>query len=434
MSTAHSGTDVHAPARQDGLWRIALATMIGSAIEAFDFMAYGTAAALAFNRLFFPNFAPSLATLAAFGAFASGMLARPIGGILFGHFGDRLGRKSMLMLSLLLMGFCTVLIGLLPTYWTIGIWAPVLLIVLRIFQGLSIGGEMGGAMLMAVEHAPPKWKSLVGSMPQMAAPIGILMSSAAFAGVTALPDSSFLLWGWRIPFLASALLIVVGVFVRMRISESPAFLEVKAQQRTASLPAWNVIKTHWRPLVLTILGKLGETTLIFTILVFSLSYAVNQLKFTRSEALSALLWGAAAMALSIPLFGLVADKVGARRLYYFGGTLLAVMAVPLFKAIGSGSYSAYVVATILALALNYAILFAPQSNLYAAQFPAELRYSGMSMGIQFASALGGGLAPIIAATLVAKYASIVPVGVYVAVLGALAATSAYLMRPSFNER
>lgn len=434
MSTVHADVDVQASTRQNSLWRVAMATMIGSAIEGFDFLAYGTAAALVFNKLFFPNFSPALGTLAAFGAFAGGMLARPVGGILFGHFGDRLGRKSMLMLSLLLMGICTVLIGLLPTYGTIGIWAPVLLVILRIVQGLSFGGEMGGAMLMAVEHAPPKWKSLIGSMPQMAAPLGILLSSGAFAIVTALPESSFLLWGWRIPFVASALLIVIGVFVRMRISESPDFLKVKAQRRTAALPAWTVVKTHGRPLILTIVGKLGEVTLIYTILVFSVSYAIGQLKFTRAEALHALLWGSAAMVFSVMLFGWVADKIGARRLYCLGGLLLAIMAVPLFKAIGSGSHSAYFIAIMLALALNYPIIFAPQSNLYAAQFPAELRYSGMSMGIQFAAALGGGFAPIIAATLVGRYSSIVPVGVYVALLGALAAVAAFLMRPSFNER
>lgn len=434
MSTVYSDIDVQASPRQSSLWRVALATMIGSAIEGFDFLAYGTAAALVFNKLFFPNFSPALGTLAAFGAFAGGMLARPVGGILFGHFGDRLGRKSMLMLSLLMMGICTVLIGLLPTYATIGIWAPVLLVILRIVQGLSFGGEMGGAMLMAVEHAPPKWKSLIGSMPQMAAPMGILMSSGAFAMVTTLPESSFLLWGWRIPFVASALLIVIGVFVRMRISESPDFLEVKQQRRTAALPAWSVVKTHGRPLILTIMGKLGEVTLIYTILVFSVSYAIGHLKFTRSEALHALLMGSAAMVFSVVLFGWVADKVGARRLYCLGGILLAIMAVPLFKAIGSGSHSAYFTAVMLALALNYPIIFAPQSNLYAAQFPAELRYSGMSMGIQFAAALGGGFAPIIAATLVGTYSSIVPVGIYVALLGALATLAAYLMRPSFNER
>ncbi|MGF6347415.1 MFS transporter [Variovorax sp. W2I14] len=419
--------------KRQSVWKIGAATMVGTAIEAFDFLAYGTAAALVFNKLFFPNFDPTVGTLAAFGTFASGMLARPLGGIVFGHFGDRLGRKSMLTLSLLMMGICTVLIGLLPTYESIGLWAAVLLVLLRIGQGLSFGGELGGAMLMAVEHAPPKWRSLVGSMPQMGAPICVLLSSGAFALVTQLPEASFLSWGWRLPFLASAVLIVLGVFIRMKVEESPEFMQVKVHRKTAVLPAREVVVAHWRPLLLTIGGKLAEVTLIYTILVFSISYATSRLGFSRADALHALIAGSVVMVFTIPASGWLADKVGARRLYVFGGVLLALMAVPLFQAIGSGSLTAYTVAMVVALSINYALMFAPQSNLYAAQFPAELRYSGISIGIQFAAAIGGGLAPIIAATLVAKYSSIVPVGIYVAVLGAIAAVCAYLMRPASNE-
>lgn len=421
------------PHPRQSLLKIGAATMVGSAIEAFDFLAYGTAAALVFNKLFFPHFDATVGTLAAFGTFASGMLARPLGGIVFGHYGDRLGRKSMLTLSLLLMGICTVLIGLLPTYESIGMWAAVLLVLLRIGQGLSFGGELGGAMLMAVEHAPPKWKSLVGSMPQMGAPIGVLLSSGAFALVTQLPEASFLSWGWRLPFLASAVLIVLGVFIRMKVQESPEFMQVKVHHKTAALPAREVVVAHLKPLLLSIGGKLAEVTLIYTILVFSISYATSRLGFSRADALQALIAGSAAMVFTIPASGWLADKVGARRLYVFGGLLLALMAVPLFQAIGSGSLTAYTVAMVVALSVNYPLMFAPQSNLYAAQFPPELRYSGISIGIQFAAALGGGLAPLIAATLVATYSSIVPVGVYVAVLGLLAAGCAWGMRPTSNE-
>jgi metabolite-proton symporter len=435
MNTIATPVTAAAPAaaKPQSVWKVGAATMAGTAIEGFDFLAYGTAAALVFNKLFFPNFDPVTGTLAAFGTFASGMLARPIGGIVFGHYGDRLGRKAMLTLSLLMMGICTVLIGVLPTYESIGLWAAVLLVLLRIGQGLSFGGELGGAMLMAVEHAPPRWRSLVGSMPQMGAPIGVLLSSGAFALVTQLPEDAFLHWGWRLPFLASALLIAVGIFIRTRIDESPEFEAVKAHRKTAALPAREVVLAHWRPLLLTIGGKLAEVTLIYTILVFSISYAVTRLGFSRGDALHALVLGSSLMVLTIPLFGWLADRVGARRLYVFGGVLLALMALPLFQAIGSGSLTAYTVAMVVALALNYPLMFAPQSNLYAAQFPAELRYSGISIGIQMAAALGGGLAPIIAATLVAKFGSIVPVGAYVAVLGAVAALSAWKMRPAANE-
>jgi MFS family permease len=210
-------------------------------------------------------------------------------------------------------------------------------------------------------------------------------------------------------------------------------MQVKVQQKTAALPAREVVVAHLKPLLLTIGGKLAEVTLIYTILVFSISYATSRLGFSRSDALHALIAGSTVMVFTIPASGWLADKVGARRLYVFGGLLLAVMAVPLFQAIGSGSLTAYTVAMVVALSINYPLMFAPQSNLYAAQFPAELRYSGISIGIQFAAAIGGGLAPIIAATLVAKYSSIVPVGIYVAVLGVVAAVSAWLMRPTANE-
>jgi len=430
LNPAAAATQVPQPGK---LWRVGAATVVGTTIEAFDFLAYGTATALVFNKIFFPHFDPAVATLASFGTFASGMLARPLGGVLFGHFGDRLGRKSTLMVSLLLMGICTVLIGLLPTYDSIGVWAAVLLVVLRVAQGLSFGGELGGAMLMAVEHAPPRWKSLFGSLPQMGSPLGILLSTGAFAVVTRLPEADFLRWGWRIPFIGSAVLVAIGVMIRLGVPESPEFVKVKVQHRTARLPARDVVRAHLRPLILCITGKLAEVTLVYTILVFSISYAIGKLGFSRSLALEALLLGAAGLTISIPIFGWLADKVGARRLYISGGVLLAVMAVPLFQAIGSGSYTAFAVAVVLALTVNYGLMFAPQTSLYAVQFPPELRYSGISIGIQFAAAIGGGFAPIVATGLIARYHTITAVGGYLTVLGLVAALSAWLMKPTPQE-
>ncbi|OZI28858.1 MFS transporter [Bordetella genomosp. 1] len=425
---------VAAPAHKPNLLRVSVATVVGTAVEAFDFLAYGTAAALVFNKIFFPQFDPLTGTLAAFAAFASGMLARPIGGILFGHFGDRIGRKSMLTLSLLMMGICTVLIGLLPTYAQIGVWAPILLVLLRVGQGLSFGGEMGGAMLMAVEHAPPRWKALFGSLPLVGAPLGILLSVGAFALVTRLPEADFLSWGWRLPFLASAVLIVVGFLIRRGIDESPDFARVKSQRTQVKLPVAELVRKHGKALLLCIGCKLAEVTLIYTFLVFSVSYAVSTLGFARSDALHALLYGAAVLTFTIPLFGVLGDRYGARRVCGWGGMLLALMAIPIFMAVGSGSLFAYSVAVFLAMALNYAMMIAPQSSLYAAQFPAELRYSGLSIGVQFSAAIGGGLAPIVSAMLVAKFSSIVPVGAYLAVLGVVAGTSAFLMKPAGRER
>jgi MFS transporter, MHS family, shikimate and dehydroshikimate transport protein len=283
-----------ARARAGGrLTRVAAATMVGTAIEAFDFLAYGTAAALVFNKLYFPTIDPTAGTLAAFGAFASGLFARPVGGVIFGHFGDRLGRKTMLTLSLVLMGLATVLIGVLPTYAQAGIWSPILLVALRIVQGLSFGGELAGAMLMAIEHAPSGRKSLFGSLPQGGAPFGLLLSTGAFALVNTLPEASFLSWGWRLPFLASSILIVVGVFIRLRVDESPAFVAVKAAQRTSPFPARQVIQRHLPSFLLTFGGKLGEVTLYYTLVVFAVSYAVSKLGVARGDVLRAIMIGAA---------------------------------------------------------------------------------------------------------------------------------------------
>ncbi|WP_315837845.1 MFS transporter [Bradyrhizobium prioriisuperbiae] len=412
--------------------KVTLATMIGSAIEAFDFLTYGTAAALVFNKLFFPTFNPTAAQLAAFGAFAAGFFARPVGGLIFGHYGDRLGRKKMLMLGLVLMGVATVAIGLLPTYASIGLAAPILLIVLRIAQGISFGGEYAGGMLMMVEHAPAARRSFFGSLPQGATPVGLMLSTGAFALASLLPEEDFLAWGWRVPFLASVVMFAIGAYIRRDVAESPVFVAMKSEQKIRAFPARDVIRRHWRSLLLLIGGKLGEVTLYFTLVVFSVSYAIGTLGFSRSEVLRAITVAAAFQIVGIPLFGWLGDKVGSRRLYIAGGLLLAVSAVPLVIALGSGSALAFQIAVIVGLSINYAAMFGPQSHLYSEQFPPELRYSGMSIGIQVAGALGGGLAPIVATTLIASFGTIQAVGVYLAGLGLLAAACAFLMRQTYQ--
>jgi MHS family shikimate/dehydroshikimate transporter-like MFS transporter len=408
--------------------KVALATMIGGAIEAFDFLAYGTATAVVFNKLFFPTFNATAGQLAAFGAFAAGFFARPVGGLIFGHFGDRLGRKKMLMIGLILMGIATVAIGLLPTYASIGLAAPVLLIVLRIAQGISFGGEYAGGMLMMVEHAPVSRRSFFGSLPQCAAPVGLMLSSGGFALVSLLPEDAFLSWGWRLPFLASVAMFALGVYIRRDVEESPVFASLRDGGKISTFPARDVIRKYWGSLLLLIGGKLGEVTLYFTLVVFSVSYAITTLGFSRSEVLRSIAVAAGFQIVGIPFFGWLGDRIGTRRLYIFGGLLLAVSAVPLLTAMVSGSLPAFQIAVIVGLSLNYAIMFGPQSHLYSEQFPGELRYSGMSIGIQIAGALGGGLAPIIASSLITTFGSIQAVGVCLTGLGLLAALCAYLMR------
>jgi len=426
---ADIGTESVTQTSSSRLKRVAVATMVGSAIEAFDFLGYGTAAALVFNKLFFPTFDPTVGTLAVFGSFAAGFFVRPIGGAIFGHFGDRLGRKTMLTASLILMGGSTVLIGCLPTYADIGIWAAVLLTLLRVAQGLSFGGELAGAMLMAVEHAPKHQKSFFGSLPQAGTPIGLLLSTSAFALVSRLPEQEFFSWGWRLPFLGSAILVAVGVFIRLSVAESPEFVRVKNRGGTARAPVREVVANHWPALLLTIGGKLAEVTLYTTIVVFSLSFVTTKLGFQRGTALQAIMIGAAVQIVTTPFFGWLGDKVGSRRLYTCSGVLLAFTAVPLFWAIESGSLPTYCIAVIVGLAINYASMYGPQAQLYAAQFPTPLRYTGMSLGIQVAAALGGGLAPVVATTLLAWYGSLTAVGIYVSCLAVISATCAHLMRP-----
>jgi len=416
--------DIH----KDQLTRVALATTIGTAIEAFDFLAFGTAAALVFNSLFFPRFDSTAAALASFAAFATGLFARPVGAVMFGHFGDRLGRKRMLVLSLVGMGAATVIIGLLPTYGMIGLWAALLRVVLRILQGISVGGEMGGAVVLAVEHAPEQYKSFFGSLPQTGAPIGLLLSTSAFAAVTLLPEQDLLSWGWRLPFLASAVLIVIGLYVRRSIDESPEFTTIAAQRKTARVPALSVLRHHIRPLLLTIAGKLAEVTLFYLIIVFLLSYATRTSLLPRNEVLGAIAIGALVQLGTIPLFGWLGDRMGQRLLYGLGGVLLAVLAIPAMAVIDARSVIGLKVAIITGLGLNYSLMFGPQASLYSAQFPPELRYSGLSLGIQLAAALGGGLAPIIATALLKASGSVVWIGAYLAALGLLATLCAWLMR------
>jgi MHS family shikimate/dehydroshikimate transporter-like MFS transporter len=413
--------------------RITLATMMGGAIEAFDFLAYGTGTAVAFNKLFFRTFNATAGQLAAFGAFAAGFFARPVGGLIFGHFGDRLGRKKMLLIGLILMGIATVAIGLLPTYASIGLAAPVLLILLRIAQGISFGGEYAGGMLMMVEHAPMSRRSFFGSLPQCAAPIGLMLATGAFALVSLLPEFAFLSWGWRLPFLASVVMFALGLYIRRDVEESPIFTSLQNACKISAFPARDVVNKHWRSLLLLIGGKLGEVTLYFTLVVFSVSYAITTLRFSRSDVLRAITVAAFFQLAGIPFFGWLGDRVGARRLYIFGALLLAVSAIPLLTAMGSGSLLAFQIAVIMGLSVNYPIMFGPQSHLFSEQFPGELRYSGLSIGIQIAGALGGGLAPIIATSLIARFGSIQAVGVYLAGLGLLAALSAYLMRFAFRQ-
>jgi MFS transporter, MHS family, shikimate and dehydroshikimate transport protein len=409
--------------------RVLFATVLGSVIEWYDFFIYATASALIFSQLFFPNYDPTAGTLASFATFAVGMFARPLGALIFGHFGDRVGRKSMLTLTMLLMGLPTIAIGLLPTYASIGVWAPVGLVTFRLLQGIALGGEWGGGILMAIEHAPEQSKSLFGSMPQIGSPAGLLLAAAVFAVVSQLPEPIFIAWGWRLPFLVSVMLIALCVFVRTRLPESPEFVRVEANDKKVTLPAGRIFSNYFRSFVLTVGVKLGEVALFYMTTVFVLSYATSNLGVSRQTTLNCLMVAAGLGCLMMPIFGTLADRFGHRRVVGIGGLYIAAFSFPMFWLVDSRSPMLLLVAAIGALSIGFPSIFGPQPGLVSAQFPAEVRYSGISLGIQVAGAIGGGLAPIVATTVLASTGSTFYIALYLAAMGFLSGISALLMKP-----
>ncbi len=307
---------------------LALASFIGTTIEWYDFLLYGTAAALVFNRLFFPSIDPALGTLAALGTFATGYFARPLGAIIFGHFGDTRGRKAMLFLTLLLTGIATVLVGALPTYEQIGALAPVLLVLLRLCQGIGLGGEWGGAVLLAVEHAPDNKRGFYGSWPQLGAPAGLLLANIIFLAVSGLPEQQLFSWGWRIPFLLSVILVVVGLIVRRAIAESPAFAQIKEARAESKRPLLEVLRSHPRAVLLTAGARSAEIGFLNILSVFILSYATQSLGLPRPAVIGAVLVVIVAVGPAIPIAAALSDRFGRRRVYLLTALFATLVAVP----------------------------------------------------------------------------------------------------------
>jgi MHS family shikimate/dehydroshikimate transporter-like MFS transporter len=405
---------------------VMLASFVGTAIEWYDFFLYGTAAALVFSRLFFPNVDPLVGTLSSFATFAVGFGARPLGGIVFGHFGDRLGRKSMLIYSLLIMGIATFLIGLLPTYDSIGLWAPILLVALRCAQGVGVGGEWGGAVLMAVEHAPESRRGLSGAWPQMGVPAGLFLSTVVFGLVSStLSDAQFMAWGWRIPFLLSLLLVAVGMFIRLRIVESPAFTELHRAGRTESRPLVVAVRDYRKPVLLAMGMRVAENGLFYIYTVFVLSYGPTSLGIPRGT----MLWGVTVTALTglvaIPFFGSLSDRVGRRPVYLFGAIFSLFYAVPFFWLLETRSPAVIVLAMVLGVVLGHNAMYGPQAAYFSELFGASVRYSGASLAYQLASVAAGGLAPFIATALLATYGTTAVAG-YMMLLAAITVVATWL--------
>jgi MFS transporter, MHS family, shikimate and dehydroshikimate transport protein len=414
--------DASAPAMRRIVW----ASVIGTVIEWYDFLIYGTAAALVFNKLFFPTLDPVAGTLASFGAYAVGFVARPLGGAIFGHFGDRLGRKAMLTMTLLIMGVGTFLIGCLPTYNAIGIAAPVLLVALRLLQGIGVGGEWGGAALMVLEHAPPNRRGLYGSLVQVGFAAGVGGSTATFLLLTNLPEADFLTWGWRLPFLLSVILIAVGIFVRLRLVETPAFARIKQDAAVARMPVFEVIAKQPRTVLIAIGLKVSEVAWVYVLTVFAIVYATGRLGLPRRLILDAILWGALLEFITLPLFGFLSDLVGRRPVYIAGSIVSAICAFVTFGLLDTRDPTTVVATIAIVMSLTHAMMFAPQAALLPELFGTRVRYSGASLGCQVAAAISGGFSPLIASALLAWSGATWPISLYLVALAGvtLAATLA----------
>ena len=412
--------------------KVGLASFIGAMIEWYDFFLYGLAAAVVFNELFFPNIDPLLGTLAAFATFGVGFFARPLGGIIFGHYGDRVGRKAMLVLTLLIMGVATFLIGLLPTYDAVGILAPILLVTLRIFQGIGVGGEWGGAALLVVEHSPQGRRGFYGSWPQMGSSAGLLLATALYTAFSSLPEEQFMAWGWRAPFLLSIILVGVGLFIRMRIMETPAFTRMKDAGAESRMPLIEAVRSHPKSVLLVIGMRVAENACGYIFSVFVLTFVTQQLGLPNSAAYAGVMIAAAAQFLISPAYGALSDRVGRRPVYIWGAGFLALFAFPFFWLLNTGVLPLIWLAIVLAYAVGNSAMFATQPAFFSELFGTNVRYSGVSLGYQLSAVFAGGLAPFIATALLAWAGSYWPVALYVAGVALISLVSVYLATETFR--
>lgn len=403
MTRPGAGTDEKTEeVSKSELRTVVLSSLVGTTVEWYDFFLYGTAAGIVFPKLFFPSTEPATGTLLAFATFAVGFVARPVGGLIFGHVGDRIGRKNTLVATMLIMGVATFLIGIIPSHAVIGVAAPILLVLMRLAQGIAVGGEWGGAVLMAVEYAPQGKRGLYGSMPQIGLAIGLMLSTGVFALLGyVLSDDEFLSWGWRIAFMLSAILVAVGLFIRLKVMETPAFRKLEQAEAKATIPAVQMIKDKLsrRHLLLGMGSRWAEGLAFNLWAVFTISYATGTLGLGRQPILLSVMAAAAAMIVFIPFFGRLADRFDRRHLYTLGVVLLAVAAFPALTLLGTGNTAVIVVVIVLVLGVIYPIVYAPEASLFAELFPTKVRYTGISVVYQLSGVVASGMTPLVLAYL-----------------------------------
>ncbi|SEC84541.1 metabolite-proton symporter [Rhizobiales bacterium GAS191] len=384
------------------LRRVVVASMIGATIEWYDFFLYGVVAGIVFNKLFFPAADPLVSTLLAYATFAVGFLARPLGGVIFGHFGDRLGRKNMLVMTLMIMGVATFLIGLLPTYQAIGVTAPILMLVLRILQGIGLGGEWGGAVLMTYEYADPGRRGFYASLPQIGLSIGLCLASGVVALFSyLLNDAQFLEWGWRVAFLLSVVLVVIGIYIRLRIFETPEFAALKAKQGEARMPFLDMLRDYPRNILAGMGARYIDGVFFNIFAVFIIGYLVNTIKITRTDALLGVMLAALVMCAFIPIFGRLSDRYGRGRVYWIGALVTGLAAFPAMWLIlnSAGDVTLIWLAIVIPFGIFYAACYGPEAALFSDLFDTRVRYTGISFVYQFSGIFASGLTPIIATAL-----------------------------------
>ncbi|MGF6448518.1 MFS transporter [Paraburkholderia youngii] len=434
-TTRPQGNQGNAPASTAMLRRVAFASTIGTAAEYYDFFVYGTAAVLVFGQKFFPASDPLIGTLAAFATYAVGFLARPLGGIVFGHFGDRVGRKKALIVTILIVGLGTFAIGLLPDYETIGVWAPVALIVIRVLQGFGVGGEQAGAVLLTAEYAPPVQRGFFASLVQLGAPAGFLIPSGLFALLSAtLTPAQLLDWGWRIPFLASALLVALGLYIRLRTEESPIFATIQRTKAVASRPVVEVLRQFGPTIVKGVGAKLIEacTFAMYTMIVLAYGKAHG---IAQGMLLQTVIVAVALELVTIPLAGALSDRIGRRATFIAGALWHVALAVPFFLAVDSGQRGAMQLVMILAISVGHSLCYAPQAALFPELFPARVRCSGIALIWQIGSLLGSGVLGLVAVKLIqATHGNSLALILYVVVLGLVSAVSLFALPETAPRR
>jgi len=415
------------------LTRAVIASTIGTAIEWYDFFLYSIVTGLVFAKLFFPQSEPLIGTLQAFSVYFVGFIARPIGAAIFGHYGDRIGRKSTLIATLMLMGVATFLVGLVPSYDTIGIWGAVLLTILRFIQGIGVGGEWGGSILLAMEWAKTnKHRGFITSWPQFGVPVGLFLANLAVLFFSNLSGDAFLDWGWRVPFLLSIVLIGVGLYIRLGILETPTFRKLTEENKIARAPVLEVIKTQPKEILLSGLARIGQQSTFYIFTAFVFTYGTQHLKMDRDFLIQAVLVASTFSFFTVPFFGWLSDRWGRKRTYITGLVVLAAFTFVYFGALDT-MIPAVVFITIAVSLIPHDMSYAPQGALVAEAFKGRLRYSGASLGYQLASVLAGGPAPLIATALLAKYASGYAIAIYLSACAAISVVATLYLPDRTNQ-